>query len=297
MGVRNLTCTERLLPADITHIVQSLIYLSDEVTLFNGELGALPMHAHPTLALVFGHELHIEIELGSENARQRIQSRCMLINVAVMHRINFANAPALVIYPEPGSNLWQLFRACLQALEAPAATGVRLVHDTSIIDPLVRQLRKSSPTCADVTQGLHALKLALESRHPLCSGGLVDERVARVIAHLQREDKDMDEAAGHTRLAHLVDLSVSRLTHLFKQETGVTLRLYQQWVKLRMAARMLQDRMHITHAAHDGGFADAAHFANAFKRTFGVTPSDIFRTKPSPKLMWCSQCPPALHNR
>jgi AraC-like DNA-binding protein len=73
-----------------------------------------------------------------------------------------------------------------------------------------------------------------------------------------------------------VGLSISRLEHLFQRYIGTTMRSYRLWRRLRVVVTVLQEGGSITDAAVCAGFFDAAHFSNAFKRTFGVTPSSIF---------------------
>lgn len=271
--------------------MRSLIFLSDEVTLFHGELGALPMHAHPTLALLYGFDQDIVVTLGMKTGRQRVQARCLLIDVGLLHEVDFANSRTLVIYPEPGTALWQVLKASLKATPVTAARGVQVVDDTGFMEHLLLHMTETLSDGQQVACALEAMRKNFQIHHQTDSSSVVDGRVARVIEHLYQGASVADEPdrSGHAHLAVLVHLSVSRLTHLFKQETGITLRLFQQWVKLRLAAKMLQEHMHLTHAAHDGGFADAAHFANAFKRTFGVTPTDIFRTQPAPAITWCAK--------
>jgi AraC-like DNA-binding protein len=86
----------------------------------------------------------------------------------------------------------------------------------------------------------------------------------------------VDENVPAADIATSVGLSISRLEHLFQRYIGTTMRSYRLWRRLRVVVTVLQEGGSITDAAVCAGFFDAAHFSNAFKRTFGVTPSSIF---------------------
>jgi AraC-like DNA-binding protein len=78
-------------------------------------------------------------------------------------------------------------------------------------------------------------------------------------------------------IARRVGLSVSRLEHLFTKTMGTPLRSFRQWQRFRAAAQALADGCNFTSAAHAAGFYDSAHFNHAFKLSFGLSPSEIFR--------------------
>lgn len=75
-------------------------------------------------------------------------------------------------------------------------------------------------------------------------------------------------------LAEEVGISVSRLTHVFSNEIGVPIRSYARWLRLVTAVEHLGRGRSITEAAHDAGFADAAHFTRTFRSMFGLSPSE-----------------------
>ncbi len=75
-------------------------------------------------------------------------------------------------------------------------------------------------------------------------------------------------------LAEEVGISVSRLTHVFRDQIGVPIRSYARWMRLVTAVEHLARGRSITEAAHDAGFADAAHFTRTFRSMFGLSPSE-----------------------
>ncbi|TXM93608.1 helix-turn-helix transcriptional regulator, partial [Methylobacterium sp. WL122] len=74
-------------------------------------------------------------------------------------------------------------------------------------------------------------------------------------------------------LAASVGLSASRFQHLFTDAVGVPFRRYRGWLRMRRAIGAVIDGNNFTGAAHAAGFADQAHFAHDFRRTFGAPAS------------------------
>lgn len=99
----------------------------------------------------------------------------------------------------------------------------------------------------------------------------VDLRVARVLELLKA-------APGQAplplrELAAVACLSPDRLTHLFREQTGLSIKRYLLWAKVRRAIQLLAVGQPLTEAALSGGFTDAAHMSRTFQRYFGLPPS------------------------
>ncbi|HAC57118.1 helix-turn-helix transcriptional regulator [Parvibaculum sp.] len=78
-------------------------------------------------------------------------------------------------------------------------------------------------------------------------------------------------------LAAELGLSESRLTHLFKQETGVSLRRYMLWLRLGNAMARALSGASLTEAAHASGFSDSAHLSRTCREMFGINPQAVAR--------------------
>ncbi|MBI1773437.1 MAG: helix-turn-helix transcriptional regulator [Burkholderiales bacterium] len=78
-------------------------------------------------------------------------------------------------------------------------------------------------------------------------------------------------------LARLVHLSESRFTHLFRQQTGMSLSRYLLWSRMVEAVAAVAQGNNMTAAAHASGFADLAHMSRTFRRMMGVAPSELHR--------------------
>jgi len=79
--------------------------------------------------------------------------------------------------------------------------------------------------------------------------------------------RSFDEAAG------LVNLSTSRLRHLFTLETGITPAHYLRTLRMEQAKVLLESTwLSVLQIALRIGLQDRSHFEREFKRLYGLTP-------------------------
>ncbi|MCY1205390.1 YSIRK-targeted surface antigen transcriptional regulator [compost metagenome] len=78
-------------------------------------------------------------------------------------------------------------------------------------------------------------------------------------------------------LSEVACLSPSRLTHLFREQAGVSIKNYLLWAKVRRSVQQFAGGRPLAEIALDGGFADAAHMSRTFQRSFGLPPSFLSR--------------------
>ena len=85
-----------------------------------------------------------------------------------------------------------------------------------------------------------------------------------------------------SQLASEVNLSESRLQHLFKQETGVGLGRMLTEQRLQKAAELLvRTRLRIKEIAAIAGYEHASSFSRAFEQRFAQSPQDYRRNRGS----------------
>ena len=95
-----------------------------------------------------------------------------------------------------------------------------------------------------------------------------DYRIQRVINLVEDEPKRRVKD-----LACLVNLSASRLEHLFKEETGNRLSRFIQHHKLERASELLRSTpMQVKEISYTVGYEHSASFVRAFKEKFQLTP-------------------------
>ena len=103
----------------------------------------------------------------------------------------------------------------------------------------------------------------------------MDHRALRVIT-LMQDDLRRDLTLAH--IAQMVNLSTSRLRHLFKNEVGTTPTQYLRALRLQEAKRLLETTpLRVKEVRSAVGFVDDSHFVRDFKRAHGQSPVE-YRT-------------------
>lgn len=98
----------------------------------------------------------------------------------------------------------------------------------------------------------------------------MDPRVQTVIAIIE---KDLCRQKPLTALARSVNLSPSRLRHLFKAETGMTPAQYLKFLRLEKAKHLLETTFLSAKVIMSRiGMANINHFTEDFKRAYGLPP-------------------------
>lgn len=100
---------------------------------------------------------------------------------------------------------------------------------------------------------------------------------ARIAALLDRLRALPEKRVTLRKLAEEAGLSESRLTHLFKQQTGVPIRRYLLWLRLNDAMDKAMAGATLTEAAHMAGFSDSAHLSRTCQEMFGINPFAVVR--------------------
>lgn len=102
-----------------------------------------------------------------------------------------------------------------------------------------------------------------------------DPRIAAIISGL--DDRTWIDLSVQ-EIAVKVNLSPSRLSHLFKSEAGISLKSYILIRRMEYAYRYVKSGGKITEAAYRAGFSSSAHFAYTCKMFTGISVSDVIKT-------------------
>jgi two-component system response regulator YesN len=98
----------------------------------------------------------------------------------------------------------------------------------------------------------------------------MDIRVRQVITLLSQ---DLSRNVDIKALASSVDLSASRLRHLFKDETGLTPAQYLKRLRLERARELMEGSfLRVKEVMPQLGITDESHFVTDFKKTYGLPP-------------------------
>ncbi len=124
----------------------------------------------------------------------------------------------------------------------------------------------------EVRGGEHPQRMA-----PVVRFGVRNAAVLRALAHMEAH---LDQPASGSELAAVAGVSLRQLERLFQAYLGATPNAFQLKLRLEHARTLLhQTEMSMVEIAVATGFANASHFAHAYRSRFGRTPrSDALRT-------------------
>lgn len=99
----------------------------------------------------------------------------------------------------------------------------------------------------------------------------MDPRVLRVVDYI--------EANPHLnlqfdRLAESMNMSPSRLRHIFTAQVGASPKQYLRTIRLELAKHLVENTyLNVKEVMTKVGFNDESHFVRDFEKAFGLTPS------------------------
>jgi AraC family transcriptional regulator, arabinose operon regulatory protein len=123
-------------------------------------------------------------------------------------------------------------------------------------------LAGSQELCGEVVQQLHRQLPAVPA---------LDLRVIKAMDLLFENPR-----ASVEELATMNDLSYDRMSHLFIDELGISIRSLQVWVKLHRALIGIRHGQSLVELAEIAGFSDAAHLSRVYKQVYGAPPSYFY---------------------
>ena len=85
------------------------------------------------------------------------------------------------------------------------------------------------------------------------------------------------EQVGVPELARSLGVSISKLNKLFSKYAGVGVHSYHLGMKIRLAARLIEEGVSLTEVGERLGFGSRNYFSQSFKRETGLSPSDYRR--------------------
>jgi AraC-like DNA-binding protein len=188
------------------------------------------------------------------------QAAGFLAGADVAHEIDARGTEVLLVFLDPESDA-----GASLASDAPLRPISARERDQLLADP---GLIVGPEGPAWVERALKVLGVGKERRR----SRLIHPRIRKLLRILAT---DQDRAPSLDNLAAAVGLSPGRLMHVFTTSLGIPLRPYLAWLKLQRAAGAIVAGMPLTDAAYAAGFADAAHMSRTFRRTFGVSPSQL----------------------
>lgn len=215
-------------------------------------------HKHPLTHLFFGRN-GCKITAGGKE----IQNNIVLLDSNVKHTLNGGSGCDFFLLIDPTSVIAEAlhekyiresFYACIPGHHMNLPQDLSSVSDDELIQTVEHILSEL---------GVHSHKTYAR-----------DERIQQVIAHIT-SGKWLNHSVKE--IAEAVFLSESRLTHLFKENAGISLKSYLLIRKMERAYKFVSSGGNITQAAQEAGFSSSAHLAYTCKTLTGISITDVLK--------------------
>jgi AraC-like DNA-binding protein len=157
---------------------------------------------------------------------------------------------------------------------APMLNGASVLElDFASVAPLVADFayaQRGELDAKALRDLLHRTIFCLTGRQP--QPPRLDPRIAQVLQLIEEQPLN---AVSLSWLAGQVQLSASRLRHLFQEQVGSSLTHYLRWSAVWKGVWLWSRGRPFIEVAEAAGFHDLAHINRAFNEVFGMNPSAL----------------------
>ena len=245
-------------PLAIMHFMPTM------VAIFRNAISA-KTHQHHAAQLTLDFEGSFEL-----HCQNKIQNyKCVIIPPNVSHCVRSNNHWQLTILLDAQSAITQRllkrFNATKNPMEIPEAYYGELLM-------LGKHSQAHNLTISELSKTLLSLFNQWVSDVDISEQ---DARIEKLLSLINASTSP--EEVDH--ILAQVPLSKSRLSHLFVEQAGVTLRRYILWQRLLRAITLILAGKSITDAAYEASFSDLPHLSRTFKSMFGMNISQFFKVK------------------
>lgn len=231
--------------------------LDEDWLVYVGPIAATAQHAHHATQIIVstdGPELRLRV------ADRVVRAPTIVVGPNVAHAIESDATCSIIVFTRPESHLSDALR---ERVLDPAPFAARSFRAASTIE---------IPTRESAVALVDRITSQLVGPHPFVRRDRPDV-VTRALAILP--DALIHGSVALDAIARECGVSASRFRHLFMASTGSSWRAFVRWERLVRATASASTGASLTAAAHDAGFADAAHFTRTFRAMFGLTPSEV----------------------
>ena len=242
-------------------------------------------HRHHAMQCCIALKGQLKISASENEDWQSCQA--VIIASDVQHNIANPDGPVCLLYIEKTSNDYRAIISRHSVVGSKQPPDSPKILDTVLPASLIKSLTEAMKSEIDSHQANKLRKECLQIFRGDVSESLeLDPRISLLLKYLHEQPSRQFTA---TELTKLVDLSESRLQHLFKLQIGIPIRRNILWVRLRQVLELTQLDTSLTTASHEAGFSDAAHFSRTFKAMFGITPSSLLSGETGLKPLICDR--------
>jgi len=209
-------------------------------------------HSHPVVEIILAKKGTFDLE---SNGVLNQNLRIAIIGSNTVHKVISQNCIAQILMIESNNPLFMVF---LKFKEISMSDGLFFKEKFAQKKKLYHEIKN--------------LAMTKDLKTP------TDTRISKSLDLIETNDLDYNNLIP--TLTSNVFLSESRLTHLFKEQIGISIKKYLVWNRLKQAIELyLEGKSNLTEVSLESGFFDQAHLTNSFKTVLGVTPSKAYNSR------------------
>jgi AraC-like DNA-binding protein len=186
-----------------------------------------------------------------------------------LHQIQSEASQLILVFIEPDSTL---YRSLLKHFNE------REIHQSNeaLTDNTMSEINTCLDNLEDESDIFSIINIILSMKDESIQEVLLkkDSRIEKVVNMLSSAPR---EYGNINELAKEVNISSSRLRHLFKEQVGISIKRYRLWCKLKLATYLIATGTDLTEASLESGFSDSAHLSKTYREMFGITPTQLWK--------------------
>ena len=246
-----------------------LIYIGENEIFFLGKIDSLIVHSHITWSLCIC--LDGSFVFKSMKFKTMINpSDTILIPPGLEHELEAISSTVIILFFEKNSHLLKNIQKEYPITFLKDEIYLNMYNDFNFKKSIRKEDLKPL-----IQNYLKLLNIQFHRKQE------IDSRVQKVIEVLNLSITD--KKFSIPELSEKVNLSESRLSHLFKKEIGLPISTFRSWLKLKQLGKSLELGKSLTFAAQEAGFYDSSHFNRVFKNYFGLNPKKVFMKS---RILW-----------
>lgn len=233
----------------------------DKISMLTDHLDA-SAHSHSMLQFFMCLEDELEIKV----RKKKLKCSCVMVNKNVQHSFKANNKICFTCVIEPVSDIGMKLNSILQDKD------YYIIDNSTVIE--IKNIVMSMRDVFNIETYKKLMNKIYECFDIVHIHKQFDDRILeflKILEHCSCDEHSIEEYASK------LYISVSRLSHLFSEQVGITLKSY---LTLHQLERVFQDLLtgkRITVAALDAGFDSPSHFAATVKRLMGLPARSIIK--------------------
>ena len=240
-----------------------IVYINNGIALFWGDCLKTDIHSHYALQIAILLEGKYKLFIDNREIEKSV-----FINSDTPHRHIRQSGKQLSIFIEPESALGGAIRtSCPENYRI--LTRLKQSDQKREGEKIVEALSSKKLSQEMVENFIREIiPVRIPSRKS-------DRRIDLLLEKIEIRNRTFPEETSVDQLVAEIPVSPSHLRHLFKNQTGVSIKRYLLWQKVKDGIGYIIEGNNLTTAAFRAGFSDSAHLSRTFREMFGISPMQI----------------------